>query len=92
MPQGQVPGFARPGAAEVNVVVDEFTQSEGDRKEQPSIGHQAVVVEGDVDAVSSFGCSSFRVGLVSAKPLSILLSLRWIGVYKGERVRVRVKV
>ena len=41
--------------SEVNVVVDEFTQSqvlgEGDRKEQPSIGHQAVVVEGDVDAV-----------------------------------------
>ena len=37
------------------MVVDEFTQSqvlgEGDRKEQPSIGHQAVVVEGDVDAV-----------------------------------------
>ena len=50
------PGFARPGRiSEVNVVVDEFTQSqvlgEGDRKEQPSIGHQAVVVEGDVDAV-----------------------------------------
>ena len=41
--------------SEVNVVVDEFTQSqvlgEGDRKEQPSIGHQAVVVEGDLDAV-----------------------------------------
>ena len=42
-------------SSEVNVVVDEFTQSqvlgEGDRKEQPSIDHQAVVVEGDVDAV-----------------------------------------
>ena len=42
-------------SSEVNVVVDEFTQSqvlgEGDRKEQPSISHQAVVVEGDVDAV-----------------------------------------
>ena len=41
--------------SEVNVVVDEFTQSqvlgEGDRKEPPSMGHQAVVVEGDVDAV-----------------------------------------
>ena len=44
--------------------------------------------------VASFGCSSFRVGLVSAKPLSpkpgalsypfstpLLLSLRWIGAY-----------
>ena len=41
--------------SEVNVVVDEFTQTqvlgEGDRKEQPCIGHQAVVIEGDVDAV-----------------------------------------
>ena len=41
--------------SEVNVVVDEFTQTqvlgEGDRKEQPSISHQAVVVEGDLDAV-----------------------------------------
>ena len=41
--------------SEVNVVVDEFTQTEvlgeGDRKEQPSIGHQAVVVEADLDAV-----------------------------------------
>ena len=42
-------------SSEVNVVVDEFTQTqvlgEGDRKEQPSIGHQAVVVEGDLNAV-----------------------------------------
>ena len=42
-------------SSEVNVVVDEFTQTqvlgEGDRKEQPSIGHQAVVVEGDLDTV-----------------------------------------
>ena len=41
--------------SEVNMVVDEFTQThvlgEGDRKEQPSIGHQTVVVESDVDAV-----------------------------------------
>ena len=41
--------------SEVNVVVDEFTQTqvlgEGDRKDQPSIGHQAVVVEGDLNAV-----------------------------------------
>ena len=41
--------------SEVNVVVDEFTQTqvlgEGDRKEQPPIGHQAVIVEGDTDAV-----------------------------------------
>ena len=40
---------------EVNVVVDEFTQTqvlgEGDREEQPGIGHQAVVVEGDLNAV-----------------------------------------
>ena len=37
------------------MVVDEFTQTqvlgEGDRKEQPSIGHQAVVVKGDLDPV-----------------------------------------
>ena len=53
-----------------------FTQSqvlgEGDRKEQPSIGHQAVVVEGDVDAVGCSDGSIFwvlleRVGLVSAR-------------------------
>ena len=40
---------------EVNAVVDEFTQTqvldEGDPKEQPCIGHQAVVVEGDLDPV-----------------------------------------
>ena len=70
---------------------------EGDRKEQPSIGHQAVVSKATwmrqaAQMVASFGCSSFRVGLVSAKPLSpkpgalsypfstpLLLSLRWIG-------------
>ena len=41
--------------SEVNVVVDEFTQTqvlgESDRKEQPSIGHQAVVIKGDLDPV-----------------------------------------
>ena len=41
--------------SKVNVVVDEFTQTqvlgEGDREEQPGIGHQAVVVEGDLNAV-----------------------------------------
>ena len=54
--QGHFVARVRPPGriSEVNVVVDEFTQSqvlgEGDRKEQPSVGHQAVVVEGDVDA------------------------------------------
>ena len=41
--------------SKVNVVVDEFTQTQvlgqGDRKDQPGIGHQAVVVEGDLNAV-----------------------------------------
>ena len=41
--------------SEVKVAVDEFTETqvlgEGHRKEQPSIGHQAVVVEGDLNAV-----------------------------------------
>ena len=40
---------------QVNVVIHQFPQSQmmgqGDRKDQPSIGHQAVVIEGDVDAV-----------------------------------------
>ena len=42
-------------AAEVEVTVDEFPQAqvpgEGGGKDQPGIGHQAVVVEGDLDAV-----------------------------------------
>ena len=42
-------------SSQVNVVVDEFTQTqvlgEGGGKEQPRIGHQAVVVEGDLNAV-----------------------------------------
>ena len=41
--------------AQVKVMVDEFPQAqvmgEGGRKEQPGIGHQAVVVERDTDAV-----------------------------------------
>ena len=41
--------------SKVNVVVDEFTQTqvmgEGDREEQPGIGHQAVVIKGDLDVV-----------------------------------------
>ena len=40
---------------EVKVTVNEFTQAhalgQGGRKEQPSIVDQAVVVEGDLDAV-----------------------------------------
>ena len=50
------PVFARPGASPRSTwLVDEFPQTqvlgEGHRKEQPSIGHQAVVVEGDLNAV-----------------------------------------
>ena len=54
------------------VMVNQFTQTQvlgqRDRKEQPSIGHQAAVVEGDLDAVGprghlpsiGVGCSSGR--------------------------------
>ena len=50
------PVFARPGAAaEVEVLPEELgqakAQGEGGGKDQPGIGHQAVVVEGDLDAV-----------------------------------------
>ena len=50
------PGLARPGgAAQVKVPVNQLGQSQvqgqGGRQEQPGIGHQAVVVKGDVDAV-----------------------------------------
>ena len=42
-------------AAEVKVMVDEFGQAqvlgEGHREQQPSIGHQAVVVKRDLDAI-----------------------------------------
>ena len=41
--------------AQVQVMVNQFTQTQvlgqRDRKEQPSIGHQAAVVKGDLDAV-----------------------------------------
>ena len=41
--------------SQINVAVHQFTQTQalgqGDRKEQPGIGHQTVVVEGDADAV-----------------------------------------
>ena len=55
------PGFARPGAlTQVQVMVNQFTQTQvlgqRDRKEQPSIGHQAAVVEGDLDAVGVVIC------------------------------------
>ena len=43
------------GAAQVNVAVHQSGQTQvlgqRDRKEQPSIGHQAVIVKGDLDAV-----------------------------------------
>ena len=43
------------GAAKVEMVVDQFGQAQapgqGGRKDQPGIGHQAVIVEGDADAV-----------------------------------------
>ena len=50
------PVFAAPrGIAQVEALPDEFGQAEmpgqGGGKEQPGIGHQAAVVEGDTDAV-----------------------------------------
>ena len=43
------------GAAKVELVVDQFGQAQapgqGGRKDQPGIGHQAVIVEGDADAI-----------------------------------------
>ena len=48
------PVFAR-RAAEVEVLPEELgqakAQGEGGGKDQPGVGHQAVVVEGDLDAV-----------------------------------------
>ena len=45
--------------SQVNVAVNELAQAqvldESDRKEQPGIGHQAVVIEGDSDAVGIAG-------------------------------------
>ena len=43
------------GPAQVNMVVYQLTQSQmmgqRDRQDQPSIGHQTVIIEGDMDAV-----------------------------------------
>ena len=57
--------------AQVEALLDEFGQAEmpgqGSRKEQPGIGHQAAVVEGDLDpigggcVVASIGCSFSEV-------------------------------
>ena len=86
------------------MVVDEFTQTqvlgERDRKEQPSIVDQAVVIEGDVDVVgvvASMEWSRSGGGLVFPKPLSpkhrrtlltpwhaATLSSRWIGAYQRK--------
>ena len=48
------PGLARPGA-QAQVPVNQLGQAEiqgqGGWPDQPSVGHQAAVVEGDVDAV-----------------------------------------
>ena len=62
-------------AAEVKVMVDEFPQAqvlgEGGRKEQSGIGHQAVVVKDDADAVGIvrwqhlLGAPCFRAGFCS---------------------------
>ena len=42
-------------SSQINVVVDELTQTQvlgqGDRQKQSGVGHQTVIVEGDVDAV-----------------------------------------
>ena len=58
------------------MTVDEFTQAqvlgEGDRKEQPSIGHQAVVVEGDL----------VRSGWSSGSICWVLLVSGWFAVSK----------
>ena len=47
-------GSAR-GAAQVNVAVNQLGQTQalgqGDRQEQSGIGHQTVIVKGDLDAV-----------------------------------------
>ena len=53
------------GAAEIEVMVYEFPQTqvlgEGGRQEQAGIGHQAVVVKGDLDAVGP-GCVVAFIG------------------------------
>ena len=50
------PALARPGRIpQVNVAVHQSTQAQvvgqGDRQQQPRIGHQAVIIKGNVDAV-----------------------------------------
>ena len=70
-------------------MVDEFTRTQvldqGNRHEQPCIGHQAVVVEGDWDAgrggcvVASIGCSFSGAGSLFPKPISqIQKSAIWL--------------
>ena len=66
--------------SQIDMAVHQFTQSQmmgqRDRQDQPSIGHQAVIIEDSVDAVggsqvvASDGCSSFQGGFRSQKPLS----------------------
>ena len=52
------------GIAQVEALPDEFGQAEvpgeGGRKEQPGIGHQAAVVEGDLDPVGVVASIQFR--------------------------------
>ena len=45
--------------APVNQLGQAKAQGEGGRKNQPGIGHQAVIVEGDADAVGLVACYSF---------------------------------
>ena len=70
------PVFARPGrAAEVEVLPEELgqatAQGEGGGKDQPGIGHQAVVVKEDADTVGFvlwqhlLGAPCFRAGFCS---------------------------
>ena len=72
------PVLAR-GAAKVEMVVDQFGQAQapgqGGRKDQPGIGHQAVIVEGDADAIGVVRGSIYWVLLFwgrfsVSKPLS----------------------
>ena len=48
------PAFARPGASPRSTLLSTSSpkmMGQSDRKDQPSIGHQAMIVEGNVDAV-----------------------------------------
>ena len=44
--------------SQVNVMVHQLAQTQvvgqGHRQDQPSIGHQAVVIKGNVDAIGAF--------------------------------------